>query len=232
MTRTMPGLVVNRPGHWLNVIVRNLPTKKPAKPGKVKKLASTKRDLIMKQKQELTQELLKELLHYEPGTGIFTWKERSVELFSKSRHWKRWNTQFSGKTAGSEYMVHKKPYRSIAILGKNYYAHTLAFFYMTGRWPIAIDHINGSGIDNKWENLREAIQSENCKNMRIGIKNTSGYMGVSWHKGAGKWRVCICVNGKNKSLGLYKDIEDAAKAKIAANIKYGFHKNHGSDRPL
>lgn len=184
----------------------------------------------MTQKQELTQELLKKLLHYDPETGIFTWKERGIELFNKANAWKRWNTSFSGKTAGSEFIIRLKPYRSISIFAKNYYEHTLVFFYMTGRWPIAIDHINGSGTDNRWENLREASQSENCKNTRKRSNNSSGYMGVSWHSGSGKWRPMIMVNGKNKSLGLYKNIEDAVKARISANIEYGYHKNHGMER--
>lgn len=40
--------------------------------------------------------------------------------------------------------------------------------------------------------------------------NTSGYTGVSWHKGNSKWQARIIFQGKSYSLGYYNDAKQAA----------------------
>ena len=46
-------------------------------------------------KQELTQELLKTLLDYNPDTGVFTWKERPLSMFKTEMAGKTWNKRFA-----------------------------------------------------------------------------------------------------------------------------------------
>lgn len=75
-----------------------------------------------------------------------------------------------------------------------------------------IDHINGNVLDNRKENLRLCNKSTNAMNCKVHKHNTSGYKGVAWHKQMKKWRAYIVINDKQKSLGLYKTKEEAAKA--------------------
>lgn len=68
---------------------------------------------------------------------------------------------------------------------------------------------NNSGYSES--NCRWSTQSTQVENTRI-LKstNTSGYRGVS--KNGSKWRARIQVDGKEKSLGTFDNILDAAKA--------------------
>lgn len=97
----------------------------------------------------LTQEELKRMLHYESETGIFTWK------INKRGPVKRGDV--AGKTNG-------RGYRVIKIDGAYYYAHRLAWFYITGNWPKETDHINRVKTDNRMVNLREVTHSLNNRN--------------------------------------------------------------------
>lgn len=82
------------------------------------------------------------------------------------------------------------------------------------------DHINGNGLDNRRENLRVCTRSENLMNQKRGINNTSGYKGVSWHKGTEKWQSKIAAKGKRIYLGLFKEKEEAHKAYCEASKRY------------
>lgn len=86
-------------------------------------------------------------------------------------------------------------------------------FILSPPHGITVDHIDRNGLNNRRENLRFATTNENGQNRRKGINNTSGYMGVSWHKGTGKWRAQISVNGRDKHLGYYEFPIEAAKAR-------------------
>lgn len=113
------------------------------------------------------------------------------------------------------------------IKAKLYSVHRLIFLYHHGYMPTQTDHINGIRDDNRISNLRDVSHQENCKNQKIRSDNTSGYLGVDWHKIKKKWRAQVGVGGKKIYLGYFDDIEDAVSARGQANIKYEFHKNHG-----
>jgi hypothetical protein len=72
-----------------------------------------------------------------------------------------------------------------------------------------VDHINGDKLDSRRDNLRLVTHRQNTQNQRISSLNTSGYKGVCWHKGTGKWHVRITVNGQRLHLGYYDDLEKA-----------------------
>lgn len=81
---------------------------------------------------------------------------------------------------------------------------------------MVVDHINGDPLDNRRVNLRFCTQSENSKN-RVGVSsNPSGFKGVSWKSGCGKWRARLMVNRQELALGLFDRAEDAARAYDAA----------------
>ena len=165
-------------------------------------------------KENLTQKELKEVLHYDADSGVFTW------LASRSNRIKQ------GDVAGYINKVHG--YRVIKVNGKLYKAHRLVFLYMTGKFPPdEIDHLNHLRYDNRFVNLRHATRVENSRNRSMNSNNTSGFNGVYWHEGASKWRVRIRVNGKDKHLGLFTDMDDAIIARKKANVENEFHANHG-----
>jgi hypothetical protein len=83
------------------------------------------------------------------------------------------------------------------------------------------DHINGNGLDNRRCNLRPAPHRSNIHNRKRQSNNTSGFIGVCWHKQREKWAAALkAPDGKKKSLGLYVDILDAAKAYDAGARRY------------
>lgn len=82
--------------------------------------------------------------------------------------------------------------------------------FLTG-WQ-RTDHINRDGLDNQRENLRETTNAENLRNRGRQKNNASGFKGVSWHKGRGKWQAQIRANGQTRALGRYVDPVEAAHA--------------------
>ena len=169
----------------------------------------------------LTQKYLKEIVHYDPDTGIFTRIKRTA------------NCVHIGDIAGCVfYNGAGKKYIRIKIKCKPYKAHRLAFFYMKGYWPIEIDHDDGNGLNNKWGNLFDVTHLNNCRNKRLSVRNKSGCSGVDWHKRIKKWQARITINYKELHLGYFLKINDAIKTRKAAEKKYGFHPNHGQVRPL
>ncbi len=154
----------------------------------------------------LTQARLKELLHYDPDTGVFTW------LVSRSG-------RYAGANAGSA--DPKDGYVMVKIAGRDYRAHRLAWLYVTGAWPEKnVDHKDAVKINNAWSNLREATDAENTQN-RIAPRadNACGFLGV--HKASKKkWRAQISVAGKTMQLGRFNSPEEAHAAYVNAKRTY------------
>jgi len=82
-----------------------------------------------------------------------------------------------------------------------------------------IDHINGSGLDNRRANLRPATVAQNAWNSKKRSPR-SGYKGVWFAKDKRKWRAAIVCNRKRIHLGYFKRRTDAAKAYDIAAKKY------------
>lgn len=154
----------------------------------------------------LTAEYLKEMLYYDPETGVWTW------LTQKSANIK------PGQVAGS---IRSDGYRQIAINRTMHYAHRLSWLYMTGEWPKnQVDHINRDRDDNRWDNLRAATPSDNSVNSKLSPNNTSGYRGVSWDQGANKWGARV----NNVHLGFFDDIKEAVAVRdlVAVAVQGSF----------
>ena len=146
----------------------------------------------------LTQERLKELLSYDPETGIFVWVK-------------------SKKVAGcTRFDLRKK----ITINFKQYYAHRLAWLYMTGALSKDIDHIDRNPSNNQFANLRLATKSENQHNRVKQKNNKSGYKGVLYFARTGRWRANIFVNNTNMYLGFFNSALEANAAYLAAQKIY------------
>ena len=118
-------------------------------------------------------------------------------------------------------------YVQIMVCRKRYYAHRLAWLFVHGYWPKALDHVNGDRADNRLHNLREVSSSVNMRNRRMSGNNTSGVTGVCWDYEKGKWRVQISINRKQKHLGYFDDLGDAKEAREVAAMANGYTGRHG-----
>jgi hypothetical protein len=117
----------------------------------------------------------------------------------------------------------KSRYPMIGFNGSSYLAHRIAWVIKTGENPtFDIDHINGNKWDNRWCNLRIATRSENRCNCEPSLSNTSGTIGVTFHKLVKKYVAQIKKHGKSYHLGCFENIEDAIKCrKNAEKIFHG-----------
>lgn len=190
---------------------------------------------------ELTQETLIKLITYDKETGIFTWKPRPIKMFKPGKYQlnacNTWNSRFANKEAGyiwtpkkgkTSYMIIK-----VTLNGKkkDYKAHRLVFLYLEGEFPPeSVDHIDGSGLNNKKNNLRKVSHQENMKNKPMRSDNTSGCVGVTWSKNHQKWRACINTNGKQINGGCFTNKDDAIAKRKELELEYDFHTNHGREQ--
>lgn len=154
----------------------------------------------------LTAEYVREILSYDPETGILRWRHRFT--FSPG-----WSTRYFDKPAGFKVRGHLQ----IQIDGANYYAHRLAWLIFYGEWPEdQIDHVNGVRDDNPIKNLRLADNSENGFNKAMQRNNTSGFIGISFSAQRGMWEARIWVKQKCKWRGFFDTPEEADKARRQA----------------
>lgn len=161
----------------------------------------------------VTQERLKELLHYDPETGAFIWRVA------------RRGPAGVGDVAGT---LRVTGYITIGIDGRIYRAHRLAFLYMGVSLPPQVDHENHIRNDNRWVNLSPATSFINQRNCTLHKNNQSGVTGVHWHKYFRKWTATIGFNKKRYHLGRFNDKEEAIKVRKEAEKRFGFHPNHGA----
>jgi hypothetical protein len=146
----------------------------------------------------ITAERLREVLDYDPSTGLFRWR---MSLGARA---------VTGEIAGSQ-----KPsgYICINVDGVRYRAHRLAWLYMTGEHPpLMVDHKDNVRNHNQWDNLRLATNQENGRNSRKKRFNTSGHKGVFWSKQRSKWCAKINVQQKQIHLGFHDCKSDAVAA--------------------
>jgi hypothetical protein len=163
----------------------------------------------MAKNDTLTLDELRQTFDYDPDTGQFVWKWRDdVGL--------QWNRKNAGKIAGH---VSVKGHVHLMINKRRFYAHRLAWLYMTGTYPSEdVDHINGVKSDNRFSNLREASRTENNYNRKIQRNNKVGVKGVYPHKD--RFKSQLVVDGKIKHIGVFKTVEEAQAAYQEAVKKY------------
>ena len=176
----------------------------------------------------LSTKTVRELLNYNPDTGVFTWRERSHEWFKTDRDWRRWNNRYAGKIAGT---VHRNargyPSLLIRVLNKTHYASRLAFLWKGKPMPEQVDHDDGDSLNQAWENLLASTATKNQKNRSMSRTNTSGFTGVHWHKPNSKWLAKGSLNGKQHHLGLFNDINEAAAVVATFYAANGYTARHG-----
>lgn len=139
----------------------------------------------------LTQEILKSLVFYSKKEGTFTYSSGKKE----------------GKVAG---WLTPRGYLELSVRGRTYKAHSLAWFYITGKWPEGeIDHKDRDPGNNSWENLRDVSHFVNSCNVGVRANSSSGVTGVNYHKEKGVWIARISVKGNRVCLGNSSDFFEA-----------------------
>jgi len=158
-------------------------------------------------KSILTAARLRELLSYDPETGVFTWLVN------------RGPNQTAGKPAGSP---DEEGYLRIGIDRRRYRAHRLAWFYVYGVWPeLELDHWDTDQTNNRIGNLREATRAMNQENIRrCPAKKSSLPMGVVKLANEKKFRAQISVQGKKMALGHFPTADAAHDAYITAKRQF------------
>lgn len=152
-------------------------------------------------KEDVTLDMVREWLHYDPDTGVFTWIKAKPGIRV-------------GRVAGRN---HCDGYRQICLNGHIYLAHRLAWFLFYGQWPAQmLDHINENKSDNRIANLRDVSQTKNQLNQKNAQRNSAtGVRGVSPTTN-GRYRAQIMLGRKQYALGTYLTVQEASVAYRAA----------------
>ncbi len=144
----------------------------------------------------LSHERLLAALEYDPISGLFS---RNGKLVGSI--WRRPDRRGS--------------YLKVGIGGKQYLAHRLAWFYVTGLWPSQIDHIDQDGTNNRWANLRLATHSQNRVNSPAQKHSRSKKRGIHRIRN-GRYRVQLQKDNKSIHVGYFNSLAEAIAARDLA----------------
>ena len=190
-------------------IIDNIASPEDAKQASIESLVSKeyKKTAKLKGAPKLTAQELRELLHYNPETGEFTW------LKQRGR-------QPAGSLAGTRSEV--LGYILIGVNGVIHYAQRLAWLYSYGKWPEhVIDHIDNNGFNNKLKNLQDITQGKNTVKSSISHNRGKLLPGVYTSKAVpGKFLAKINVHNKVVHLGTHESLAAAYEAYRAAKLKF------------
>lgn len=150
----------------------------------------------IKTANELTYEIVKDLINYDQDTGLVTWNTNGKEA-----GWK--NTSARGYVR-----------KMIKIYNYSFVEARVIWLYMTGDWPkFVVDHINRDTLDNRWCNLRDVPVSENNKNVSLTKDNKTGYSGIYLSE-YNKYTCHVKRDKINYFIGSFDTVEEAFKARI------------------
>lgn len=168
---------------------------------------------------------IRQLLRYDPETGLLWWLPRPEALFKypgakrPSQSCKRWNARYAGTKAGAN---DHNGYVLVKIHDRSYPAHRLIWAMVHGKWPETIDHINGIPSDNRLTNLRDVSREINQRNQRRHKSNKSGRTGIFWSEQYGAWLASIKMRNVSHVIGVFDDFDKAVAARKLIEQKNGF----------
>jgi len=153
-----------------------------------------------------SQAYLHECFSYDPETGRLMWKPRPLHHFKQQHDQTAWNNKNAGNTAGSR----GGNYLFVSVGGCHVLVHRVVWAMRTGTWPERVDHLNRDGLDNRWENLREATQQQNLWNRKLPIRDLP--RGVRRSPRGGKFIARATINYEEIHLGSFDTPEKAHAA--------------------
>lgn len=145
----------------------------------------------------------RQVLTYDPDTGVFTWREGCHGRVKP------------GSVAG---VTHKtRRYVRVGVKGAVIYGHRLAWIMHYGVEPSGvIDHINGIKDDNRIANLRDVDHATNSQNVRTAPKRSkSGLLGAHYKPKLGYYSSKIREGHRVITIGYFKTAEEAHAAYLA-----------------
>ena len=160
-------------------------------------------------------ERLHELLRYDVESGLLYWKVRRNQL------------ALEGAVAGHIDNCRGKLYYRVRVDRQLVMGHWIVWAMHYGHWPDdQIDHQDGNGINNRISNLRIATQAVNNKNAAVRKDNKTGVSGVTTVR-SGRYVAHIREGGRAMHLGTFDTLHEASEVRKQAEIRFGFHPNHG-----
>ena len=131
--------------------------------------------------------------------------------------------------AGTKVPHLKQPNRfdwHVGVDKKYYLASRVLYLMANGVDPgeLTVDHIDRNSLNNNIDNLRLADRLLQVHNQNRRSNNTSGATGVCWHKAIGKWNAQLSYGDRNRSLGYFSCLIEAASVYNAKTIEQGFDK--------
>lgn len=143
---------------------------------------------------------VRDALSYNPDTGVFVWRV--------TRHVR------AGTPAG---YVDPDGRRYVTVSKRRYRTSILAWFFFYGVWPTSeVDHRDRDTGNDRIANLRLATRAENAANRGRQSNNTSGFIGVSFHKPTGRFQAYVMKDQRATFLGRFDTAEEAARVRDAA----------------
>lgn len=130
-------------------------------------------------------------------------------------HWWNDGTKADRPTSNNRYY-------GVNFMGKQWLSHRLIWKMFTGESAHVIDHIDGDGLNNRFDNLRAVDASLNMRNKAL-APSKHGTHGVAKH--GSRWKAHV----GNIYLGLFTHKSDAIAAREAAEAALGYHANHGRE---
>lgn len=155
------------------------------------------------------------LIHMKRGTAVvddIDAELASYRWFAVGRNGKWYATRHARAGESTMSLLHREVARraGMAIDGKE------------------VDHRDGDGLNCRRDNLRPATKLQNSYNRGPNRNNKSGFKGVSWWRRDSRWQAIIRANGRQKHLGFYDTVEEAAEAyRKAAERLHGEFMNTG-----
>lgn len=144
----------------------------------------------------LSIERLHELFSLDSDAGLLRWRaSHGKNKVGDTVGWPKW-----------------KGYLGVQADGRQLLVHRVIFAMAYGFWPKTVDHIDGDKANNCPRNLRAATIAENNRNVSTPSTNTSGVKGVCWEARRQQWKAQCRVNGRNRHVGNFNDLEAAAEA--------------------
>jgi|AntAceMinimDraft_5_1070358.scaffolds.fasta_scaffold240594_1 hypothetical protein len=153
----------------------------------------------MKAHKKIPLDLVAKFFDYNEISGVLTWAKQ------RGRRGKK------GLQAG---YFDGEGYLRVRIGKSAYFGHRVVWAVHYGEDPgdMEVDHINCLPFDNRIQNLRLCIRSENARNTKIRKNNSSGLKGVYFKISDEKWVAQICKDGSVIHLGRFDAPGDASCA--------------------